>query len=364
MQEKIGKFILKLRKEKNMTQQELASKLNVTDRAVSHWENGRSVPDVSLFKSICEIFDISVNELINGKRKLENESKNNCFKKYSLLFLIFLIIVLLIIIIMIDNKKIEIYNFKFQKIDDDIYYNLTPKITIGDKNVYSYGVDHEQLCDKNEKCYSIYELLKNNEVTLDDFEKYLIKQVEYQNYNLIKLNDKRTKIYIKDGITIIYCNTFDNNRDVYIGNDKMLDDLNGKYCGFSFDSIKNINVDLNDLKDVYVNVVDNSITKSSIKIQLYDKNKEKYVYGNDYRIDKKIDGKWKKIDSEKQIIFDSVGYEPDINGILYFDIDWHNYYGNLNSGTYRIVKYAYSKDDKDCNPECKKIYYSVEFNIK
>ena len=48
-QEKIGKFILKLRKEKNMTQQELADKLNVTDRAVSHWENGISLPHLSLF---------------------------------------------------------------------------------------------------------------------------------------------------------------------------------------------------------------------------------------------------------------------------------------------------------------------------
>jgi transcriptional regulator with XRE-family HTH domain len=53
-QEKIGKFILKLRKDKRMTQQELADKLNVTDRAVSHWENGRSIPDVALFKPICE----------------------------------------------------------------------------------------------------------------------------------------------------------------------------------------------------------------------------------------------------------------------------------------------------------------------
>ena len=66
--EKIGKFILSLRKEKNMTQQELADKLLVTDRAVSHWENGRSLPDVSLFKPLCEIFDITVNELISGEK--------------------------------------------------------------------------------------------------------------------------------------------------------------------------------------------------------------------------------------------------------------------------------------------------------
>ena len=51
-QEIIGKFIAKCRKEKNMTQQELADKLGVTDRAVSHWENGRRLPDYSLVKEI------------------------------------------------------------------------------------------------------------------------------------------------------------------------------------------------------------------------------------------------------------------------------------------------------------------------
>ena len=72
-QEKIGKFILKLRKEKKFTQKELADKLNVTDRVVSHWENGRSIPDVSLYKPICEMFDITVNELLSGERLSKEE---------------------------------------------------------------------------------------------------------------------------------------------------------------------------------------------------------------------------------------------------------------------------------------------------
>lgn len=71
-QEKIGKFIAELRKEKNMTQQELADKLGVTDRAVSHWENGRRLPDYSLLKDLCEILSISINELFSGE-KISNE---------------------------------------------------------------------------------------------------------------------------------------------------------------------------------------------------------------------------------------------------------------------------------------------------
>ena len=71
-QERIGKFICEIRKEKNMTQQELADKLNVTDRAVSHWENGRRLPDYSLLSELCEVLSVSINELFLGER-ISNE---------------------------------------------------------------------------------------------------------------------------------------------------------------------------------------------------------------------------------------------------------------------------------------------------
>ena len=67
-QEKIGKFILKCRKDKNLTQTELAENLGVTDKSVSNWENGRNMPDLSLFKPLCEILDISINDLISGEK--------------------------------------------------------------------------------------------------------------------------------------------------------------------------------------------------------------------------------------------------------------------------------------------------------
>mgnify|MGYP001851850077 FL=1 len=78
-QVKIGKFIAKLRKEKKMTQQELADLLNVTDRAISNWENGRRMPDVTFFKPLCEILDISVNELVAGER-ISKEDKQTLDK--------------------------------------------------------------------------------------------------------------------------------------------------------------------------------------------------------------------------------------------------------------------------------------------
>ena len=73
-QDKIGEFIAKLRKEKNMAQQQLADKLNVTDRAVSNWENGRRLPDYSILKELCNILEISINELFVCK-KIEKEKK-------------------------------------------------------------------------------------------------------------------------------------------------------------------------------------------------------------------------------------------------------------------------------------------------
>ncbi len=74
-QEKIGKFIAKVRKENNMTQQELANKLNITDRAISHWENGRSMPDAGIMLELCKLLDINVNELLSAK-KIIKESYN------------------------------------------------------------------------------------------------------------------------------------------------------------------------------------------------------------------------------------------------------------------------------------------------
>ena len=67
-QEKIGKFIASLRKEKNMTQENLANKLGITDGAISKWENGRGLPDLSLIKPLCDELDISINELLSGEK--------------------------------------------------------------------------------------------------------------------------------------------------------------------------------------------------------------------------------------------------------------------------------------------------------
>ncbi len=64
---KIGKFIQEKRKEKKLTQAELAEKLNITDRAISKWENGKCMPDVGIIPEICEILNITINDLFSGE---------------------------------------------------------------------------------------------------------------------------------------------------------------------------------------------------------------------------------------------------------------------------------------------------------
>lgn len=63
---KIGKFIQEIRKEKRLTQSELAEKLDVTDRAVSKWENGNCIPDASNIQELCKILNITINDLFSG----------------------------------------------------------------------------------------------------------------------------------------------------------------------------------------------------------------------------------------------------------------------------------------------------------
>lgn len=118
---KIGKFISKVRKEKKLTQKQLAEKLGITDRAISKWENGKSMPDLSLLKPICNILDISINELLSGEYTENKEGnlednfvnainyskqKQNLYEIGFFLFILFFGILMLIISMSVFNATI------------------------------------------------------------------------------------------------------------------------------------------------------------------------------------------------------------------------------------------------------------------
>ena len=71
-QKKIGHFLKELRKEKDITQEQLAEKIKVSGRTVSRWETGSNMPDISLLADLADFYDVSISEIIDGERKSEN----------------------------------------------------------------------------------------------------------------------------------------------------------------------------------------------------------------------------------------------------------------------------------------------------
>lgn len=72
-QQKIGRFISECRKQKGLTQAQLAEALGVSDKSVSRWENGKTMPDLSIYESLCEIFGIQISELLYAQKMTDQE---------------------------------------------------------------------------------------------------------------------------------------------------------------------------------------------------------------------------------------------------------------------------------------------------
>ena len=107
--DKISKLIKKLRKEKKLTQEELGNLIGVSGKAVSKWERGQSLPDVSIIKKLSDNLGISSDELLQGK---VNQNKENNKNKKNNYLLIILSVFLLIIMLIIFNYKKEENNLK------------------------------------------------------------------------------------------------------------------------------------------------------------------------------------------------------------------------------------------------------------
>lgn len=88
---KFGETIVLLRKEKGMTQKDLADKLGVTDKVVSRWETGKNYPDIETLKKLAEVLDVSVNELLQGDIKL---AENRRPRKRTVIIVVIVLILL------------------------------------------------------------------------------------------------------------------------------------------------------------------------------------------------------------------------------------------------------------------------------
>ena len=193
-QEKIGKFIAKLRKEKRLTQQELAEKLGITDRAISKWENGRGLPDLSLLMPLCKELNISINELLSGEylkeenynEKLEEniiktiDYSNKKIKKNKNRFIIVLGSIIIFIILLISMFSVDVRQMRNNKpvIFSNWGFDYVPPVDLSSEEIESAIKDF--LIKKNESESKHY----NNEKWFVSMKTYLIEEKEGNIFNI------------------------------------------------------------------------------------------------------------------------------------------------------------------------------------
>lgn len=226
--EKVGKLIKQIRKDNHLTQKDLALKYNITYQAVSKWENGKNIPDISLLKQICDDFNIDINSLLTGdyttnENKVSlKKDKINLLKKKNFLFLCLFVLLIGVIMAIIILKK-RSNDFEFKTISSDCsnftitgsvaYNDIKSAIYIASIN-YCGGADDNlyksiecilyekngtlenrisQIVIKEENPKKLEDLLKNVTFNIDN---YIYKCKEFQNnglYVTIKAADSNNK---------------------------------------------------------------------------------------------------------------------------------------------------------------------------
>ena len=200
-QEKIGKFIKDLRIKNNLTQKEFADKYNVTYQAVSKWENGKNMPDLSLLKEICKDFDVSLDDLINGEKSVKKS-----YKKYVIIGIIGIVIVLFLVI---KNNNNGDFNFKTITSSCDAF-NISGSIAYNDKKSAIYITNIKYCGGDDTKDYEIIEctLYESHE----DIEKK-ISSYKYDGDKKVKLEKFLENVTFKvDG----YKKTCDEHNSLYL----------------------------------------------------------------------------------------------------------------------------------------------------
>ena len=218
-QEEFGKLIKKIRKENNLTQKQLAEKYNVTYQAVSKWENGKNMPDISLIKQISKDFNITIEDMIDGNYNptKENTKKEIDIKNLIIIFSVVLITGLIILITSI-NKGFEFKIITSDCNDFDIsgsmsYDNNKSVIYInnitycGEKDSTRYEHITCTLFEKhdsNKKELSSCD--KKYEITLDEFLKDTTFHVDNTSCKNYSSNHLYLEIYATrtDGRTILF----------------------------------------------------------------------------------------------------------------------------------------------------------------
>lgn len=268
-QEKIGEFIQKLRKDKNLTQEELARKLNITKNAISKWERGISLMDISLLKPLSEILGVSITELLNGERIEEDNIKsksdevvnntiilsNNKIKKskFKSILLTTICIIILFVVVFFGYKGYLLNKYTFKKPDN------VDEIVRGLKNQKEINVNKRTLTKEE------YLTIENFKIR-NDFKDYELTNKVNENMAIRSYTYKNEQ---NDGITISVGNdllTLDNafeSSDIILfgSSDSNLDAESFKFADRKFFLLKN---DINNEIDFYKYVANNYYKENNI----------------------------------------------------------------------------------------------------
>lgn len=200
---KVGIFIREIRKEKGFTQKELAEQLGITDKAVSKWERGINCPDISLLEELANLLDITVLELIKGKRLTKETNINNKdiidTMKYSrkntiqeikrtYKFCACFIVSIILLLILITNLKSILFEYSIIDMTKQDYWTLT----ILSNTNSSIPTSHDNFKEE------LHNLIEN---TNQKIEQILTNQGIYtdEEYNVIKQNITLMKQYLENG---------------------------------------------------------------------------------------------------------------------------------------------------------------------
>ncbi len=194
--EKISNLIKTKRKEKKLTQEELAKKINVTEKAISRWETGRGTPDISLLVPLSKALDISVSELLNGK---EDKSEENNIKeiikyidiyskkKNKFILPVFIVVYLIILLFYLNYLRIE-YSYglvSFDYIGELCLFCIFAFFISLNNNLFSnYYYDKVEDKDKMKKITYIICLVLYT-ITLINLTNYARKTFGINTYNLV-----------------------------------------------------------------------------------------------------------------------------------------------------------------------------------
>ena len=203
-QNEFGKLIKEIRKKNNLTQKDLADKYNVTYQAVSKWENGKNMPDVSLIKEISKDFNVSMDDLLEGK--YNTKKNNNLLKVIIPVIIIFLILIVIIVIISSKNSN---FNFKTLSTTCDDF-TLQGSISYNDSKSAIYITNIEYcgeednnlyknikctLFENNDKINAYVSSYEENNITLKDFLKEVTLSTD--NYSKICKNYTENSLYLE-----------------------------------------------------------------------------------------------------------------------------------------------------------------------